>query len=441
MKKNWKHVKLITLGLLVFAIAASCRNKNTGHEGHIPDTNSQNDSQHEEEKNVYTCPMHPEIIRDAPGNCPVCKMDLVKKESDHNANATWPDSSDILLKPSNAYVLSNTTTIRPEKKSSTINIEAPGYLSYDARKLKTVSVRYGGRIERLYVRYPLQTVVKGQRLLDIYSPEMVTAQQEFIFIKEHDSTHATLLDKARQRLSLLGMTGMQIHALESSRKPLLSLPVYSPHSGLVVETRSTGTGQFIPEGGMNDNQSEQNPSPLSSVQFNELSLKEGMYVQPGQSLFGLQSLSTVWAIIEIYPSAIQSLKTGQAVELHIETFAEPFRGNIDYIEPVYGSGGKNLRVRVYLPNPGEKLKPRTFLTANIQAGSRYATWIPESAVIDLGRHKIVFIKTSEGFQSRKISTGLRSGNILEVTKGLSPDDIIAEHAQLLIDSESFVKVK
>ena len=149
----------------------------------------------------------------------------------------------------------------------------------------------------------------------------------------------------------------------------------------------------------------------------------------------------MWAILEFYPAAVQSLKVGQAVELHIESFAEPFRGKINYIEPLYGSGSKNLRVRVYLPNPGDMLKPGALLTATVQTGSRSALWIPATAAIDLGQSKIVFVKTADGFRSRKISTGRRSGNMLEVTAGLSPDDEIAENGQLLMDSESFVKAK
>ena len=195
----------------------------------------------------------------------------------------------------------------------------------------------------------------------------------------------------------------------------------------------------MPGGGMNNDKPQQNPSPPQAS--TELSLKEGMYIQPGQRLFGLQSLSTVWAILEFYPSTVQSLKVGQAVELHIESYAEPFRGKINYIEPLYGSKSKNLRVRVYLPNPVGILKPGTLLTASVHTGSRSALWIPATAVIDLGQSKFVFLKTAEGFRSRKISSGYRSGNMLEVTAGLSPDDEIAENGQLLMDSESFVKAK
>lgn len=429
MKKNSNNGKRIAFGLLVLVLAAAaCRQKNAGHEGHAA-----------EEKAVYTCPMHPEILRDAPGSCPVCNMDLVKKESDHADHNAGPDSIAILLKPTYEYVLSATATIRPERKSISDTLKVPGYLTYDARQLKAVSARYGGRIERLYVRYPFQLVQKGQRLLDIYSPDLATAQQDLIFLKENDPNNATLLENARRRLSLLGMTAGQIRDLESSGKPLLSLPVYSPYAGLLVEKPGAGPAEPMPDNGMNDDKPP--PAPPAAAGIAELSLKEGMYVRPGQRLFDLQSLATVWAILEFYPSAVQSLKVGQPVELRIESSAEPLRGKINYIEPLYGSGRKNLRARVYLPNPGGRLKPGALLTASVQAGSRSALWIPASAAIDLGQSRVVFVKTADGFQSRKISTGYRSGSMLEVTAGLSPDDEIAANGQLLVDSESFVKAK
>ncbi|MBV6441461.1 MAG: efflux RND transporter periplasmic adaptor subunit [Haliscomenobacteraceae bacterium CHB4] len=444
MKKNWNKGKLTVFAWLVFALTVvACRQKNAGHEGHFPQEKTGHEGHAAEEKAVYTCPMHPEILRDAPGSCPICGMDLVKKESDHTVHAAEPDSSDILLKPTYEYVLSATATFHPEQKSFSINIEVPGYLAYDARKVNAVSARYGGRIERLYVRYLFQPVQKGQRLLDIYSPGIVTAQQELIFLKENDPGNATLLENARRRLSLLGMTDKQISDVETSRKPLLSLPVYSSYAGLIVENPGAGPAPTMPGGGMNDDKSTQktSPSPPSTATSAELSLKEGMYVQPGQRLFGLQSLATVWAILEFYPSAVQSLKVGQAVELHIESLAEPLQGKINYIEPLYASGGKNLRARVYLPNPGNRLKPGTLLTATVQTGNKSALWIPASAAIDLGQNKIAFVKTAEGFRSQKISTGQRSGQMLEVTAGLSPDNEIAENAQLLMDSESFVKTQ
>ena len=138
---------------------------------------------------------------------------------------------------------------------------------------------------------------------------------------QHDADNATLIENARRRLSLLGLTTRQIRDVETGRKLMLSLPIFSSHAGLLVENPGpglTGTG-----GGMSGNEATENAGSLPhSTTSAELSLKEGMYVQPGQRLFGLQSLATVWAILEYYPVSVQSLKIGQRVELRIESFAE-----------------------------------------------------------------------------------------------------------------------
>lgn len=403
MKKNWSNAKSTACWLLVLAsVTVACRQKNAEHKGHATEEKPTNSS--------------------------------------HVAHAAGLDSAEILLKPTYQYVLSSTATIRPERKSTADSFVVPGYLSYDARQLKAVSAWYGGRIERLYVRYPFQPVKKGQRLLDMYSPAIVTSQQDLIFLAENDADNATLIDNARGRLSLLGLTAGQIRQVETSRKPILSLPVFSPYSGLLIENPGPGPTGTMPGGGMSSNRAGESPGSLPpSTTTAELSLKEGMYVQPGQRLFGLQSLATMWAILELYPSNVQSLKVGQPVEIRIESFAEPLRGKIDYIEPVYSAGSKNGRARVYLPNPGGQLLPGALLTATVQAGSRSALWIPATAALDLGKTKVVFVKTAGGFRSRKIGTGHRSGLMLEVTGALSQDDVIAKNAQLLIDSESFVK--
>ena len=417
MKKNWNNAKFIALGLLTPAfMALACQGKTPAKDQHTG--------------------------MEMPGKDSHNGMKMDQKETDHTGHDSISEYTEILLKPTYEYVLSATKTIHPERKSIRDSIEAQGYLTYDARQLKAVSARYGGRIERLYVRYPYQSVQKGQLLFDIYSPNIVTAQQDLIFLKESDPENVTMLENARRRLSLLGMTDKQILDVETNRKPILSLPVFSPYSGLLVENPGNSPVESMPDAAMSGNQAESNktvlPSP-SSTTGTELSLKEGMYVQSGQRLFGLQNMATVWGILEFNPSNAPSIKAGQAVELHIESVAKPLRGKIDYIEPLYGVGKKNLRARVYLSNPGGQLKPGTLLTATMQAGSRSALYIPASAAVDLGNTRIVFVKTTGGFRSRKISAGNRSGLMLEVTAGLSPDDEIAENAQFLMDSESFVK--
>lgn len=479
MKKNWKSVKpIVWLAALVLVFSA-CRNNsehaNNGEttayqcpmkcEGdktypepgscpvckmdlkpvEMPAGHDHSTIQNDTAAAVYTCPMHPEIVRNEPGSCPICKMDLVKKETaNHKGHEQGSHESpapdlDLLLKPTYEYVLTSIKTVRPERKTLAPSIVAPGYLAYDARKVQAISARFGGRIERLYVKYPYQSVKKGQRILDLYSPEIATAQQDLIFLLENDPGNSTLLENARRRLSLLGLTAAQIGEVEKTRKPSLSLPIYSPYDGLVFEKAMSASP--LPASAMSEGMENGSGAalPTSLPAAGELSLREGMYVQKGQRLFSLQNLTTVWAVLEFYPSDVPAVKLGQAVSLRIEPFEQAFSGKINYIEPQFGSGGKNLRARVYLDNPGGKLKPGALLTATVQSGGRSGLWIPKSAALDLGRQRVVFLKKDGVFQSKKIEVGGVSGEWLAVRSGIAEADEIAADAQFLMDSESFVK--
>ena len=165
--------KFIILAGFLTLLLASCKNKDhTGHSG---------SSEIEE----YTCPMHPQIIRNEPGNCPICGMPLVKKE-EGNLNK---DSIDLetLLKPTNEFVVSSVPVVTLKKGAENIQLNTFGSVAYDTRYTGSISSRVAGRIEKLYVRFRYQRVNKGQRILDIYSPELLTAQQNLLFLLKHDA--------------------------------------------------------------------------------------------------------------------------------------------------------------------------------------------------------------------------------------------------------------
>lgn len=439
MKKNWKFGKILGLLALLLLFFAACKNGATDH------------SQHGGNAVAYQCPMkcEGEKTYPQPGSCPVCNMDLKPVEMpaghDHRSHAA-SDSTDLdfLLKPTYEYVLTSIKTIRPERKTLAADLETPGYIAYDARRVQAIAARFGGRIERLYVKYPFQPVRKGQRILDIYSPEIATAQQDLIFLLENDAANMVLIENARRRLALLGLTGEQISEVEKSRKPALALPIFSPFDGLVFEREMPSPEIFGSgtDGKMNDEMPSGGSSAIPTANATAaegLSLREGMYVQKGQRLFSVQSLATVWAMLEFYPSDVPAVKVGQAVSVRVEPFEKPFFGKINYIEPQFGAGGKNFRARVYLENSSGNLKPGALLKATVRAGSRNGVWIPKAAALDLGRQRVVFLKKDGVFQSKKIETGGVSGAWLEVRSGISEDDEIAADAQFLMDSESFVK--
>lgn len=362
-----------------------------------------------------------------------------KKKGVTGPTVETTDSLGLLLKPTYEYVLSDIKTARPERKTLAASIEAHGQIAYDARQVQAISARFGGRVERLYVRYAFQPVRKGQRILDVYSPEIASAQQDLIFLLENDPDNSILIENARRRLALLGLTAEQISEVEKSRKPLLSLPVFSPFDGLVFEKPMIAPVSAASEMSDKMENAATQTAPATAPGGGELSFREGMYVQKGQRLFSLQSLATLWAMLEFYPSDASAVKIGQSVSIRIEPFEQPFSGKINYIEPQFAAGGKNLRARVYLANPGGHLKPGALLKATVRTGSRNGLWIPKTAALDLGRQRVVFLKKAGVFRSKKIETGSVSGAWLEVLAGISETDEIAADAQFLMDSESFVK--
>lgn len=169
---------------------------------------------------IYTCPMHPQVIEHHPGNCPICGMKLVKK----NATATTTNNIELesLLKPTNEFVIASLPVTAPQQKSITIPVKAYGTIEYDARAVGSISARVSGRIEKMYLRYRYEKVEAGQKVMDIYSPELVTAQQDLLFLLKNDGDNTSFIDAAKQKLLLLGMSENELNEVIRKGEPLYS---------------------------------------------------------------------------------------------------------------------------------------------------------------------------------------------------------------------------
>ena len=388
-------------------------------------------AQHKAEvvQDIYTCPMHPEIIRDKPGKCPICGMDLVKKET--NSKKVSDVELESLLKPTNEFVVSAIPVTTIQKKEEQIEIEALGNIAYDTRLVGSISSRVTGRIEKLYVRFRYQRINKGQHILDIYSPELMTAQQNLLFLLKNDPANTTFIEAAKEKLLLLGMSSRQLQQVIQSGKPSFTIAVYSNYSGHIHEAV---------------NNSNMNPEPGAmkdiSLLTEELSLKEGMYIQKGQSVFTVYNPGRAWAMLNIYGENQGLIKTGNAVRIIPETApGKDFRGTINFIEPFYQKESKTLTARVYFDNSLLKIPIGSQVRAIIFGNYKDAFWLPKDAVVSLGLDKVVFQKTGSGFKARKINTGITYKNQVQVLSGISETDSVAGNAQYLMDSESFIKIK
>lgn len=444
--------------LVIMIIAVACNNNKDPHAGHqtevakdmytcpMPEDSVFSDkpgkcpkcgmdlvkmemNDHQHDKVEYTCPMHPEIIRDKPGTCPICGMDLVKKETD--SKKVGDIELESLLKPTNEFVVSSIPVTTIVQRGEQIEIEALGNIAYDTRQVGSISARVSGRIEKLYVRYRYQKISKGQRILDIYSPELLTGQQNLLFLLKNDSGNTTFIEAAKEKLLLLGMNNEQLQQVIKSGTPSLTIAVYSNYSGHIHEA-SNGASMITETGNMKD----------ISLITEELSLKEGMYVQKGQSVFTVFNPDRAWAILNIYGDNQSLIKTGNTVRVVPETApGKDFRAVIDFIEPFYRKESKTLTARVYFNNSVLKIPIGSQVRATVFGNSKEAYWLPKEAVLSLGMDKVVFSKADGGFKAVKINTGIIHEKHIQVVSGLSVADSVAANSQYLMDSESFIKVK
>jgi len=408
-----------TISFVLLMTLIACNDNKDPHAAH----------KGEEAKELYTCPMHPEIIRDKPGQCPLCGMDLVKIEAD----AKKIDEVDLesLLKPTNEFVVSSIPVTTIQKREEQIEIETLGKIAYDTRQTGSISARVSGRIEKLYIKYRYQKISKGQHILDIYSPELLTAQQNLLFLLKDDAGNTLMIEAAKEKLLLLGMDNQQLQRIIQSGEPSLTIAVYSNYGGHIHESARNGSMNNEP-GLMKD----------VSLITEELSLKEGMYLQKGQSVFTVFNPDRAWAILNIYGENQALVKVGYTVRVVPETApAKDFRAAIDFIEPFYRKESKTLTARVHFDNHNLKVPIGSQVRATIFGNTKDAYWLPKEAVLSLGIEKVVFQKSGGGFKAHKINTGITHKNHIQVLSGINETDSVAANAQYLMDSESFIKIK
>ncbi|MDZ4716032.1 MAG: efflux RND transporter periplasmic adaptor subunit [Cytophagales bacterium] len=395
----------------------------------------------------YTCPMHPTVVQNKPGACPVCGMDLVL-QGRPGEEVKITAELNYLLKPTNAVVISSIRTITPEKREMMVSVNSSGTIDYDTRRFTAVPIRFGGRIEKMFVRYSFQPVKRGQKILEIYSPELLTAQRDLLYLWNTDRENTRLVEGAKIKLKLLGISETQIDQLLSSGKEMYSLAVFSPADGYITELKVQGTGIAVsspsPSGGqMGGAMSGDKPSATQGTPLpdSELGVREGMYVNTGQDLFTIVNTEHVWATFDLYPEDGALIHVGDAVKISLENAEGLFQGTVNFVEPFFKRNEKFARVRVHLPNQGNKMRIGQLANAQFESPSGMATWIPISSRLELGTKSIVFNRRRGVFRPKEVVTARRSGQWIEVVSGVEPGDSLAYNAQFMVDSEGFIKVK
>lgn len=374
---------------------------------------------------MFTCPMHPEVKKDKPGDCPICGMSLVEQNIKPLVNQKDTVSLGMVLKPTSANVLSDIPVTSLSNGCEAIPIEAIGTVAYNSQYNRTIAAKISGRIEKLYLKYNFQEVMAGQKVMEVYSPDLLAAQQNLLFVLNNDAQNTSLIGASKERLRLTGVTNEQINQIIRTKRTILNVAMFSNYSGHVHEIRA----------------SEPAESMISTYEIKSLTLKEGAYITAGQSLFSVFNPHHLWALINIEPSLQQFIRKGLEVKLIPEGNPEKeITGKINFIEPTIREGNKTIVARVNFNNSEFNIPVGSQLKAKITAYTHNSNWLPTESVISLGNQKIVFIQTSGTFKTRLVKTGYTAGGKIEVLDGLNVSEKVALNAGYLMDSESFIKV-
>ncbi len=396
----------------------------------------------QETADTYTCPMHPTVVADKPGTCPVCGMDLVRKARPGEEVKITEELTKLIKSP-NEIVIASIKTIRASYKAMPMELDVNGIVSYDTRNIFTIPARVGGRLEKVYLKYNFQPVTKGQKVAEVYSPELVNAQRELVYLLQNDASNTSLIEAAKSKLILLGATASQVETLVKNQEIIYSFSVYSPYAGYVISESQSAPAAPVKSSaasasdgmGMGGGISA-SPTPLNDVaQSSTLSIiREGSYVTTGQTLFKVVNSNSIWLEFSIPASSGSKLKVGDEFSLAMHSGFS--KSKINFIEP-FSDGENFIRIRSYYK--GEELLIGQLIKAKFSFQTKETLWLPKDAIYDLGTTSIVFVKERGQYKPKSIETGTRSDGWIEVTKGITSGDEVAINAQYLIDSESFVK--
>ncbi len=367
-------------------------------------------AEHKHEHDFYfTCSMHPEIREGAPGKCPICGMNLTKVEVE-------PDEQD--EQETTASDIASTTVAEIRLRKAQLQHFRPAYFTVTTMKMqkrarllgrvlqaetreKTIPARVGGRVEKVYIKSTGSKVKRGDAVLDLYSPALITAGEEYLVAhrglrQSSRSAGQNMLAQAEKKLRLWGIQSFQYRKWAQRGKVPERVTIYSPVSGVVKKRHAVA----------------------------------GRYFKEGQIFFELYDLSSVWVEIDVYEHDASLVTRGQAVTMQfVAVPGQALEGEIDFISPALDTTSRTLKIRATVDNPGNKLKPGMIADVTLQIElPGMPLVIPRSAMIDTGKRKVVWTKISaKKFQAKVIQTGYEAEGYVEVKAGLE------EHQQIVLD--------
>lgn len=360
---------------------------------------------------IWTCAMHPQIRMEQPGKCPICGMDLIQLVQ-NNSDSIDPGSISLT---SEAAQLANVLTTIVTRQNPVKEIRLYGKVQADERLLQSQVAYVPGRIERLNINFTGETVEKGQVLAQVYSPELVTAQQELLESAKTKQTQPAIYEAAKEKLRQWKLTDNQITTIEESGSVQNTVDVLSTTNGIVTARR----------------------------------VNAGDYVSQGSVLFDIADLSKVWVMFDAYESDLQFLRKGEKISFTLQSLpGENYTSNIVFVDPVINPVTRVAKVRVEIGNHSGKLKPEMFATGIVSSnltGYRDNLVIPKSSVLWTGKRSIVYVKQPDTkepvFKMREVGLGPMLGESYVVTDGLSEGEEIVTNGAFSVDAAAQLEGK
>lgn len=351
----------------------------------------------------YTCSMHPSVHQAGPGKCPICGMDLIPVTRSQQQEGL------VLIDEARRQLIGvrvGSVTEAPLQRT----LRAVGRVAYDESKLTDVTLKVRGWITRLLVNETGQRVRQGQPLFQLYSPDLFSAQQDFLLARGGSGGAASgaasplLAQSARQRLHLLGLGDAEIDALERRGTPSESVPFPSPASGFVIEK----------------------------------AVVEGAAAEAGMRLYRIASLDSVWVEAELYEADLARVRAGERATVTLDYVpGRAYEGKVSYIYPFVDPVARTGRIRVVLANPALELRPGMYASVSLVSAPAPRLQVPVSAVVYTGPRRLVFLDLGAGrFRPQEIRVGAESGGMYEVLEGLKPGDRVATSGVFLIAAEA-----
>lgn len=393
---NKKNLTIVILGCLFFGGLAGWLIRGTGDH---PD--------HEhfhvaEDGTIYTCSMHPQIRQNEPGQCPLCGMALTPVSSNSGNSSPY-----VLEMTPEAMALSNVQLTRVKSGAGSGKLSLTGKIQVNEQRVKSLTVNYSGRVDRLFVNFTGQEVKRGEKLATLYSPDLVNAQKELLETAKIKDRQPALYQAAKEKMKLWKISDEQIARIENSGQVQTQFDVYADVAGVVI-ARNVAVGDFV---------------------------------NRGTALFEIVDLSSVWVILDAYESDLGAIRKGDDLNFQVSSYpGREFKAKVSYIDPVLNPDTRTVGIRAEAVNRNFELKPEMFVSASIATSqsSQSGLMIPKTAILWTGPRSVVYVqvgtKESPAFEMREIELGPRVGDDYLVLSGVEEGEQVVSNGVFAVDA-------